>query len=69
MRLTIYIRPKFYLTIFLNKLQNLRAKGLNRKKIIYTLDAFEGKDYKRIITNVNLTKGSKIKSYIYINNN
>ncbi len=41
----------------------------NLKKIIYKLDAFEGKDYKRIITNVNLTKGSKIKSYIYINNN
>ena len=41
----------------------------NLKKIINKLDVFEGKDYKRIITNVNLTNGTKIKSYIYIINN
>ena len=34
--LILNIRPKFGLTIFLYKLQNLQAKGLNRKKIIYT---------------------------------
>ena len=47
-------------------MNSTKSEATGNKEQVYNI---EGKDYKRIITNANLTNGSMIKSYIYIINN
>ena len=48
-----------------SKSHGMIFKADNLKKKLIELDKFEGKDYKRVITDVILDDGTVIKAYIY----
>lgn len=49
-----------------SKIYGMVFQSKDLKNNIKKIDKFEGKNYKRVISKINLLDGAKIKSYLYV---